>query len=103
MKLRQFMFYVQADKQVLDYNQFKIVALAPVVSVAILSILGMILFYNQPAFYFFIPIFAFHSVFCGGDFGLLCFFANRPESKIYTFDVKQEEKTYFYAQSESAN
>jgi len=97
MNIRKFMFYVQADKQVLNYKQFKIVALAPVVSVAIVSILGMIIFYNHAAFYFFIPIFAFHSMFCGGDFGLLCIFANRSDKEILTFDIKSEEKTYFYA------
>jgi len=97
MNIRKFMFYVQADKQVLNYKQFKIVALAPVVTVAILSILGMIIFYNHAAFYFFIPILAFHSVFCGGDFGLLCIFANRSDKEILTFNVKSEEKTYFYA------
>ncbi len=97
MNIRKFMFYVQADKQVLNYKQFKIVALAPVVSVAIVSILGMIIFYNHAAFYFFIPIFAFHSVFCGGDFGLLCIFANRSDKEILTFDIKSEEKIYFYA------
>jgi len=97
MNIRKFMFYVQADKQVLNYKQFKIVALAPVVTVAIVSILGMIIFYNHAAFYFFIPIFAFHSVFCGGDFGLLCIFANRSDKEILTFDIKSEEKIYFYA------
>ena len=97
MNIRKFMFYVQADKQVLNYKQFKIVALAPVVTVAIVSILGMIIFYNHAAFYFFIPIFAFHSVFCGGDFRLLCIFANRSDKEILTFDIKSEEKIYFYA------
>lgn len=97
MNIRKFMFYVQADKQVLNYKQFKIVALAPVVTVAIVSILGMIIFYNHAAFYFFIPLFAFHSMFCGGDFGLLCIFANRADKEILTFDIKSEEKTYFYA------
>lgn len=100
MKLRKFLFYVQADKQVLNYRQFKIVALAPVVVVGALSILGMAVFYNQPAFYFFLPVFAFHSLFCAGDFGLLCFFQNRPDQEIFTFDIKAEGKTYFYALKE---
>lgn len=99
VKWTKFMFYVQADKQVLNYQQFKKVALAPVVIVGVLSILGMAVFYTQPAFYFFIPIFSFHSLFCGGDFGLLCFFQNRPDQEILTFDVKQEEKTYFYSRN----
>lgn len=97
MELRKFLFYVQADREVLNYKQFKIVALAPVILVGLLSTLGMVIFYNQPAFYFFLPIFSFHSLFCGGDFGLLCFFQNRPDQNILTFDVKEEGKTYFYA------
>ncbi len=93
---KKFMFYVQADRQVLGYEQFKIVALSPAVVVSVLSLAGMAIFYNQPLFYFFIPVFAFHSLFCGGDFGLLCYFQNRPEMEIVTFDVKEEGKTYFY-------
>lgn len=100
MQLRKFLFYVQADKEVLGYREFRIVALAPVVVVGVLSILGMAVFYNQPAFYFFLPVFAFHSLFCAGDFGLLCFFQNRPTQEILTFDVKEEGKTYFYALKE---
>jgi hypothetical protein len=96
MNIRKFMFYVQADKQVLNYKQFKIVALAPVVTVAIISILGMIIFYNHAAFYFFIPIFAFHSMFCGGDFGLLCIFANHKGMEILTFDDKLNKTSFFY-------
>jgi protein-S-isoprenylcysteine O-methyltransferase Ste14 len=97
MELKKFLFYVQADRQVLNYKQFQIVALAPVITVGFLSMLGMVIFYNSPVFFFFLPIFAFHSLFCGGDFGLLCFFQNRPETEILTFDVKEEKKTYFYA------
>lgn len=96
MNLKKFMFYVQADKQVLTYKQFRVVALAPTVVVAALSFLGMIIFYQQPIFYFFLPILAFHALFCGGDFGLLCFFQNRTNMDIVTFDVKNEGKTYFY-------
>lgn len=96
MILRKFIFYVQADKQVLNYQQFKIVALAPTIGVILLSITGMAVFYNQPLFYFFLPIFSFHSIFSAGDFGLLCFFQNRNEQEILTFDVKDEGRTYFY-------
>jgi len=96
MNLNKFMFYVQADKQVLNYKQFMFVALAPAVVVAVVSLTGAIFFYGQPLYYFFMVIFGLHGLFCGGDFGLLCFFENRKEDEIYTFDVKSEEKTYFY-------
>lgn len=97
MQLRKFMFYVLSDKDVVNYKQFKIVALAPAIVVSILSLMALWIFYQQPIFYFFVPIFGLHSVFCGGDFGLLCFFQNRTEQEILTFDVKAEGKTYFYA------
>lgn len=96
MNLRQFMFYVQADRQVLNFKQFQIVALAPAVVISVLSLIGMAVFYTHPAFYIFIPIFGLHSFFCGGDFGLLCFFQNRSNVSIFTFDSKKEGKTYFY-------
>jgi hypothetical protein len=99
MNLKQFVFYVQADKQILNYKQFRLVALAPALVVSSLSIIAMLVFYQHAVFYFFIPIFAFHSVFSGGDFGLLCFFSNRNDKDIVTFDIKAEGKTYFYAKS----
>ncbi|HOJ65485.1 MAG TPA: DUF3267 domain-containing protein [Paludibacteraceae bacterium] len=100
---KKFMFYVQADKAVVGYRQFKIIALAPTVFISFLSLLGMIIFYHQPAFYFFISIFGLHSLFAAGDFGLLCFFQNRPELEIVTFDVKEEGKTYFYGKEKRKN
>ncbi len=93
---RKFMFYVSADKFVADRKKFTIVALAPAVIVSVLSIIGMAVFYNHPAFYFFIPVFGLHFIFSGGDFSLLCFFENRKEQEIFTFDVNEEGKTYFY-------
>lgn len=101
MHIRKFMFYVQADKQLVNYHQFKIVALAPAVLVGALSILGMVVFYKQPAFNFFVPIFAFHSIFTGGDFGLLSFFQNRPDQEIVSYDLKSEGRTYFFAKQKN--
>jgi len=96
MNLKKFMFYVQADEKVLSYKQFMFVALAPAVVVAIVSLVGAIIYYGQPLYYFFLVLFGLHGLFCGGDFGLLCFFENRKEDEIYTFDVKSEGKMYFF-------
>ena len=99
MNLKKFLFYVQADRQVLNYKRFMIVALAPAVVVATVSLAGAIYFYGQPLYYFFMILFGLHGLFCGGDFGLLCFFENRKDDEIYTFDIKKEGKTYFYKKS----
>jgi len=97
MKLKKFLFYVQADGEVFNYKQFKIVALTPMLVVGVNAIAGMAIFYNQPLFYFFLSIFALHSFCCAGDLGILCFFQNRPNEEIVTFDRKSEGKSYFYA------
>lgn len=100
MRLRKFLFFVQADKQVLDFHKFKIVALAPFITVIVLTIIGMVFSYGHPMFYFFLSIFSIHSLFCGGDFGLLSYFENREDRKILTFDMVKEQKTYFYVKKE---
>jgi len=96
MMLKKFMFYVQADKHVINYRQFQFVALAPTVFVAVLSIAVMLVYYNQPPFYFFVTVFGLHSIFCVGDFGLLCFFANRKDTEIVTYDDSKSGESYFY-------
>lgn len=93
---QKFMFYVSADRFVTNRKKFTIVALAPAVSIAILSMAGMAVFYSHPAFFFFVPVFGLHFIFCGGDFSLLCFFENRKGQEIFTFDVIEVGKTYFY-------
>lgn len=100
MRIRKFLFFVLADKQVFSLKRFKIVALAPVTTIALLTIVGMICTFNQPMFYSFLSIFGIHSLFSGGDFGLLAYFENRKEKEILTFDVKEEGKTYFYVKKE---
>lgn len=96
MNIRKFVFYVQADGEVLDYKRFRVVALAPAVVLGVLSLAGMAVFYNQPLFYFFLSILGLHSLCCTGDFGMLCFFQNREPDEVLTFDRKEEGKTYFF-------
>ena len=80
----------------LNYSKFKVVALAPVVVVAVVCIAGAIIWFEQPLYYFFITILSLHSLFCAGDLGMLCYFENRPDDEIYTFDVREEGKTYYF-------
>ena len=103
MRLRKFLFFVLADRQVFCFQQFRKVALAPVVIIGLLCITGMIFTFNQPIFYFFLSIFGIHSLFSGGDFGLLSYFENRKGREILTFDVKEEGKTYFYVKKKSGS
>ena len=103
MQINKFVFYVMSDGEVLNYHQFKIVALAPAIVISLLSLTALFIFYQHSLFYFFLPVFGLHTVFCSGDFGLLSFFQNRPHLEIVTFDVKSEGKTYFYAKEIKIN
>ena len=92
----KFIFYAAADKQVIDYPTFKIVALAPFAIVKIVSILLAIYFWNTPLAYFFMSLMCIHSLFCAGDMAMLAFYNLHPGKEIYNFDDLSQKKTFFY-------
>ncbi len=94
--LKKFIFYAEADRHVLNRKQFTLVALAPLVCVKVITLAGMLFFWNDPLVCFFILVMSTHSLFCAGDIGLLSFFFNREEGEVYTFDVREEKKSYYY-------
>lgn len=93
---RKFIFYAEADRHVMNRQQFAFVALTPLIFVKVITLLGIFYFWDQPVFYFFLIVMAAHSLFCAGDIGLLSVFDNEDESEIFTFDVKNEKTSYFY-------
>ncbi|HKL31571.1 MAG TPA: DUF3267 domain-containing protein [Tangfeifania sp.] len=96
--LKKFIFYAEADRHVLNRKQFAFIALTPLIVVKIITLAGIILFLNQPLFYFFLIVMSAHSLFCAGDIGLLSVFYDDTEKKVYTFDLKDEKTSYFYKQ-----
>jgi hypothetical protein len=94
--LKKFIFYAEADRHVMNRQQFAFVALTPLIVVKIITLAGVILFWNQPLFYFFLVIMCAHSLFCAGDIGLLSVFYDETEKEVFTFDVKEEKTSYFY-------
>jgi hypothetical protein len=98
--LKKFIFYAEADRHVLNRKQFTFVALAPLIVVKIITLAGIILYWNQPLFYFFLIVMSAHSLFCAGDIGLLSVFYNDAENEIFTFDVKEEKQSYFFKRIE---
>ncbi|MCA1758219.1 MAG: DUF3267 domain-containing protein [Bacteroidales bacterium] len=94
--LKKFIFYAEADRHVLNREQFKLVALTPLVVVKVITLIGIILTIGNPAFYFWMFVMSAHSLFCAGDIGLLSFFDRFPGSEVYTFDVKEEKRSYFF-------
>ena len=93
---RKFIFYVAADRQVISYPVFRIVALSPFISIKIASIILTILFWSSPFAYFFMSVMSIHSLFCGGDIAMLAFYSIHADKEIYNFDDLKKGKTYFY-------
>ncbi len=98
--LKKFIFYAEADQHVLNKKQFALVALTPLMVVKIISLIGIVLFLNHPAVYFFIFLMSAHSLFCAGDIGLLTLFYNYENAEIFTFDVKAEKTSYYYRKNQ---
>ncbi len=94
--LRKFIFYAEADQHVLNKKQFALVALAPLVSVKLITAIAILLTLYHPSAYMFIIIMSAHSLFCAGDIGLLSIFFKNPETEIFTYDVREEKTSYYY-------
>ena len=94
--LKKFIFYAEADRFVINRWQFAFIALTPLFAVKLITLIGIIFFFNQPALYFLIFVMSAHSLFCAGDIGLLSIFYQYKNTDIFTFDVKEEKTSYFY-------
>ena len=86
--------FVQADRQVLNYKRFMIVALAPAVVVATVSLAGAIFGLRTATVLFFHGPVRTSRIILRWDFGLLCFSKTGKEDEIYTFDVKSEGNVF---------
>ena len=94
--IKKFIFYAEADCHVLNRKQFEFVALAPLITVQVATLVGIILTLFQPWVYFWIILMSAHSLFCAGDIGLLSLFYKEKDLELYTFDVKTEKTSYYY-------
>ncbi len=94
--LSKFMFYAEADKHVLNRQQFALVALTPLVLVKLTSIILFFVYLGNPILYAMLMIMSTHSLFCAGDIGLLSVFFQYKTDDIFTFDVRKEKKSFYY-------
>ncbi len=93
---RKFIFYAEADQHVLNKKQFAFIALAPLIVIKVLSVFGCLLTFQHPLVYFISLVMCAHSFFCAGDIGLLSLFYQYDDTEIYTYDVKEEKKSYYF-------
>jgi hypothetical protein len=95
MDLKQYLFYVTADKYVATPIQFMIVAWTPFF---IISTGLMLLIYLLPGLWkWSLSVFLFaHATMCAGDFALLNLYHINKYKKIYTWDDFDKKEAYFY-------
>lgn len=99
--LKKFIFYAEAHRQVVNQREMTVVALAPLLTIALVSILLGISLWNTPAVLFFAGIFLLHFLFCAGDMAMIAYF--RQEDEILSFDDRNERQSYFFRVKSEGN
>jgi hypothetical protein len=96
--IRKFVFYTQADQQVLSSHDFYILAFFPLVTIKVLTVVAILITIvtHSPWFWFWMIVMALHSFFCAGDIGLVSFFKHNRDKELFTFASKTEKISYFY-------
>lgn len=92
---KKLVFYAQADRFVVGYKQFIIVALAPFVVIGVALLIAM-LFANVQWSIFLLTLLSIHNGLCAGDFALMSYFFENRDKEMVTYDDEAEGKTYFY-------
>ncbi len=88
-------FMAMADQFVVNYREFRIVALTPLVVISSLCLILLILpigIWKLSVIVFFL----LHSIFSSGDIILLNYFEIHKEKGLLTYDDKQARMSYFY-------
>ncbi len=94
MQLRKFIFYAEANNQVIDKKQMTVVAMAPFVVVFIVSLSAFFMLLGNPVSMLFLAIFLLHFLFCAGDVAMLAYF--NSQKGLYSYDSRSEKKSYFF-------
>lgn len=93
---KKFIFYAEADRFVINKKQFVFIALAPLLVIKLVTIIGILLLLFSPVFYFLILVMCAHSLFCAGDIGLLTIFLRDKNSDVFTYDIKSDKTSFYF-------
>lgn len=93
---KKFLFYAEANLQVLNRNEMIIVGLAPLAVIAIVSITIIALQISTLTSLFFAVVFTVHLLFCGGDIAIISFFLRHKQMEMYTFDNREKKKSFYF-------
>lgn len=97
--LRQFLFFVTADRHTISGSQLHLLALAPFLVINLTAlVLTLTLLPDVLLFSAFLLL--SHNIMCIGDFAISNFVWNAPK-KLYSFDEPELRRSYFYEKVES--
>lgn len=96
--IRKFVFYAQADQQVLSLHEFYICALFPLMTIKVITVVSILITIVQhsPWIWFWMIVMALHSFYCDFDIGLVSIFHNNTKKEIFRFDSKAEKSSFYY-------
>ncbi|MCF8377947.1 MAG: DUF3267 domain-containing protein [Bacteroidales bacterium] len=102
MDLKQLIFYITADKFVVNRREFHWIALAPfiIINVSVASVFVFLNINQQIIALFFL---FFHNIMCIGDFAMLSFYHHHSEKKLFSFDIIEEKTSYMFEYIERNN
>jgi len=99
---RQMIFFITADRFVISGSGLALVALVPYIIISLLTCGAT--FLTPPAWDLFLLMFLLsHNLMCIGDFAMVNYVYRHRDTRLYTFDVIGEKKSYIYGFSEKSN
>ncbi|HKK75099.1 MAG TPA: DUF3267 domain-containing protein [Saprospiraceae bacterium] len=98
--LRDFYFFATADHFIVTGKTIWPLALAPFLVVGSLCVWALQSDLSTGIKCLFWGMLTLHSLNCLGDFGILSYFWERREKKIYTYDRVKEAKSYIYQEQD---
>ena len=95
VNIRKFSFLAMADHFVASRREFRIIALAPFVTITLAG-LAVFLIAELPVRFMVLGMVMTHTAFCSGDFGLLSYFEYHGHRDPVTYDDQASGLTLFY-------
>jgi hypothetical protein len=97
--LKQFIFFVTADRFPISRNELRFLAMTPFVAINVVTI-GLTAIWFPDWILFSATLLLSHNIMCIGDFAITSY-ANKVKGKLYSFDEIEKKKSYFYLLAES--
>ncbi len=95
---KQFYFMALAHRFVANKKEFRIIAMAPFAFIS--AVLVTAYFFANPLWEIvFLAMFLIHTLFCGGDFGLMSYMLTQKGKEVVTFDDVPHKTSYFYGKT----